>query len=158
MSKGRQGRRVDPGRRKMKGRLTPRQVERLHRNAMAWKAQGSRSKWSTKESLALWDAVDDIERNHNDPEYFGTADIKPKLSPSKLQNIIWAGMEGKNRVWIHYVDRNNNLTERLVKPISTSNYGVSAYCFTREAGRYFAYSSIVDARLIEKGTDEPTNT
>lgn len=41
--------------------LTPEQAERLFRLAQAWKAQGARSKWSTPESLALWDYVYSLE-------------------------------------------------------------------------------------------------
>lgn len=37
------------------------QSAKLFEAARAWKAQGARSKWSTKESLALWDLVEELE-------------------------------------------------------------------------------------------------
>lgn len=38
------------------------QTKRLLEAAIAWKKQGSRSKWTTAASLALWDFIDDLER------------------------------------------------------------------------------------------------
>ncbi|MGH1344358.1 MAG: hypothetical protein ACRBN8_22555 [Nannocystales bacterium] len=35
-------------------------------SAMAWQRQGARSKWSTPESLALWDAVDALTREEGE--------------------------------------------------------------------------------------------
>ncbi len=41
---------------------TQKQTDQLLQAAFDWKNQGSRSKWRTKASHALWDAVDEIQR------------------------------------------------------------------------------------------------
>ena len=38
------------------------QVRRVVVAALGWKAQGARTKWSTRPSVELWDAVEELER------------------------------------------------------------------------------------------------
>ena len=130
-------------------KFVPRQFNRLYEDAVAWKEQGSRSKWTTEKSKKLWDTVNDIQRQRSqDLTYFGTSGISAKLSYKEVNEAVGKSMRGGNRLWLHYVDRNGNLTERLVKPTVRTSYGFEAYCFMRGAGRYFAFHSIVDARVV----------
>jgi predicted DNA-binding transcriptional regulator YafY len=137
--------------------LAPRQIERLFRAALCWKRQGKRDRWATEASLALWDTVDDLERlQRGEPLTYNTADIKVSLSQEVIENCVLEAKEDNKRLWMHYVDRHGELTERLVKPISMTSYGFDAFCFSRQEGRYFKFTKIVECRVVDRRDHEPS--
>ena len=143
------------GGRKQDSGIGHKQTERLFRAARWWKEQGSRSKWKSEPSLNLWDTIVDIEKSLTPKSQIfevdgasSTRGIKPKLSLKKIHRVMEKGLADDQRVWIHYVDRHGELTERLIKPVVVTDHGVNAYCYAREGGRYFIYDSTIDARLV----------
>jgi hypothetical protein len=76
------------------------ELHRVLKLALAWRAQGARSKWSTEPSLALWDALEGyaamwtpIAIEVLNPEAIGNPELTPivQLSPELADMLVESG-------------------------------------------------------------------
>lgn len=59
-------------------------------------------------------------------------------------------MEQKEKVMIYYLDRDNNVTQRIIRIVEVKKDTLLAYCFYRKQVRSFKIDNILSCGMIKK--------
>ncbi len=76
-----------------------------------------------------------------------------RMDLKEIRNVMRKGKKDGKAVWLEYIDRHDNLTERLIEPRVTSGFGVVAFCHARRGERLFRYRSIYNCRVVDVDKD-----
>jgi hypothetical protein len=134
--------------------------DKLWKAALAWQAQGARSKWSTTESLALWDAVEEIKTTTVDEALIDLLslvldeDEMKKITPEVYHS--WSNSDRSEiefwaaRVHLRASDNDVHVPDR---PEALYQHIACWYCGDKLAETKTKYCSLVCQRMV-KDEDE----
>lgn len=100
-----------------------------------------------------WDTEEDKERAKRANRLKGQNGI-PFMRRPQIEEVMWGGRQEGKAVWLEYIDRNNELSERLIKPKQIQKTVVKAHCYTRDAERLFIYDRIHRCRVVDNVHEE----
>lgn len=67
-----------------------------------------------------------------------------------MNHLFHRSMENKEKIIIFYIDRNNNITQRVIRVISIEDGYIVAFCYWRKKVRSFTMDNILSAGSVKK--------
>lgn len=67
-----------------------------------------------------------------------------------MEGLFLRSIENKEKIVIVYIDRGNNVTQRVIRVVSINDNSISTYCYWRKKVRTFKCENILSAGPIKK--------